>query len=211
MDQTSINEMAKILAIMNASPDALTESYDEAPELSETSIAPAPALSNPSTDAMRDILLKMHSVQNTVSNIKDSAKIDRTLGQALVTESTKTGTRIGSWEIVKHDNLFDVLNTKTGEAIASNLMLYEAAVSLAKNLNEGISITDKRVRDVLILEEDYVRNCNDAATYKNSAKVAARAGNDTKAAIAEDRYDGAQARALEAHDRILALAGLSRR
>lgn len=208
-NRDAITEMAKILAVMNSLPDgALTESY--APVENDSTIAPPPTLSDPSKDAMKEILLKMQSVQNAVSNINDSAKTDRTLRQALVTESTKTGSRIGSWEIVKHGKMFDVVNTKTREPIATDLMLYEAAVSLARNLNEGISITDKRIRDVLLLEDDFVRNRNDAATYKNSAKVALKSGNDTKAAIAEDRYDGAQARALEAHDRILALAGLKR-
>jgi hypothetical protein len=161
-------------------------------------------ITDPNIDAMRVILERM----NTAG---DGMILKSDVREALQTERTATGARVGTWEIVVHDSdpkTYDVVHCTTREPIAKGLYLYEAAYGLVKRLNEGVAINDKPVRDLLRLEEDYARNRNDAALYRRRTKSLREKGEDVRAAVAEDRYDDASRRAIEARERILRLAGL---
>jgi hypothetical protein len=202
IDRKEIDDMARILKVMDNLPDEPVNAIVE-----EAATVTRTPLSDPDIDAMRNILMRMNEAAS------EGPVVDVELKEALQTVPTPKGARIGSWEIVVHElsddeRAYDVVNVRTGEPIATKLGLYEAARGLVRRLNEGVSITDKRVRDLLSLEEQYVRNRNDASFFRQHSEKMREKGEEVKAAIAEDRFDDSQRKAIEAHDRILRLAGL---
>lgn len=238
VDRASVDAMANIMRMLNADSSMAPEhanlvteprdshdhnlfpglnsiNADFDPSLVESQ---APAISraivsDPSIDAMKNILLAMQSVSTSpVERLAEAAEADPELKAALVTERTERGARIGSWEIIvnegKNLSTYDVVSDDGHTVIARDLYVYDAAYGIAKRLNEGVAINDKKIRDLLKLEEEYAKNRNDAAVLKHTAKKLREKGDDFRAAVAEDRLDEAQRQALEAHERMLKLAGL---
>jgi hypothetical protein len=121
------------------------------------------------------------------------------LKKALVTEVTSTGTRVGSWKIDLRDvdgagKFYDVVHALTNEPIASDLRLYEAALTLVNALNEGQGITSMKVKTILNIEGDYARALTDAVGFAARVKMTEGAQRD----IAEARYSEAKRKAIQA-------------
>lgn len=210
VDHKAIADMAKLMRALGDDRPSMTESFDASDLVlteDERVSAPAPK-GDPAIDAMKTILEAFHSA----TDIRETARTDTTLAEALVTERTETGARIGAWEIVVNESSdpvsYDVVSATTGTPIASGLFVYEAAYGLVKRLNEGVMINDGRIRDLLKLEEDYARNRTNAKQFKEQKQRLEKKGDSFRAAVAEDRFDDAQRRAMDAHERILILAGL---
>jgi hypothetical protein len=132
---------------------------------------------------------------------------DRELREALMTIETDTGTRIGSWEITTNEDArglknFDVTNVHTGEPIATELTLYEAARGIVRHLNEGLMINSRKVREILHIEFEYARSRMNAAEARDRAKFYESRGDDHRQALMEDRLDDALNKAKFARTRI---------
>lgn len=200
------NAMGALIAAMNAAENATP--VRSAPTMVEgaESFARAPegvAIRNPapmSNDiaAMAKIMAAFSSVADDVVERADTGHYPE-LSKALVTEATEKGARVGSWEIEGRTvdgfgKFYEVLHVTTGEPIASDLRLYEAALALVNALNDGYPITTSRVKSILAIEEEYARNLSDAVGYASRMKVTEGAQHD----IAEARYSEAKRRALTA-------------
>ena len=129
----------------------------------------------------------------------------------MVTETTPNGVRVGSWEIeISESNglkFYSVSNIHTGEPIASDLTLYDAAKGIASALNEGMTINTPTVRKLLNAEGAYSRARQNAAEFRQSMQIAENRGDRQKRAIAEDRFNEALARAKEARATLTRLVG----
>lgn len=167
------------------------------------------------TDMMRNLLAKMNSFEgsNAVHKVSErlveSSKVNRPLREAMRTERTPRGARIGDWEIAVSDELgrktYDVAHAVTGQPIASDLTLYEAAQALVNALNEGATINQAAVQDILKLEEEYARSRADALHFRNTRKAAEVKGDDHRMEIAEARYGEAVRRAAIAQGKLRSL------
>lgn len=192
------SDMNAILAAINSANEGTYSSVDTAETTSFRSAI------DPDTAAMKNILTRLtEATDNVVTN--DFLK------EEVQTELTETGSRVGSWEIRFKDGkpkTYDVISTRTGEALASDLFLYEAGLALVRLLNEGISITDKRVRKVLELEESYTKNRMEAAHFKKRYKSYTESGEMRRAEICEHRHQEASRQALHARNQVSKLAGL---
>jgi hypothetical protein len=188
-------DMARILAQLNAASS-------EEPISDNTPTKSLRESLDPATSAMKDILLRLHEVS------EGAARSD-ILREDLSVEKTETGARIGSWDIVVVEGKptsYNVISTKTGDIIAKDLFLYEAAVTLARSLNEGVMINDVRIRDLLVLEETYTRNRMEAAHYKKRHKSYSANRDMIRAEICEHRHDEAARNARGARDKIIKLS-----
>lgn len=207
VDSKAIADMANIMAVLNGQTAVETAQDDVLAESAIPTVAKPVSMSDPSIDAMKSILTKLQAVaEGTTGEPRDQRLVE-----ALRTEPTERGARIGSWEIVKNPGetaTYDVVSEDGHTVIARDLYLYEAALGLVRRLNEGMAINDKPIRDLMLLEENYVRARNDAVGYKQRAKKMHALGESKRAEVAEDRFDRAQTEALAAHDEILRLAGL---
>jgi hypothetical protein len=216
VDRKSVDDMARIMRALEGKSDTISDErmLTEGDEFVAQEIAPAVStgVSTPDIDAMKNILLKLKEADASApARISEASRLDPKLAEALVTDKTDTGVRIGNWEIVINEGArgktYDVIDS-SGLMIAKDLYLYDAAYGITKRLNEGVGITDLRVRDFLKLEEDYAKNLKDAAMFKERAKSLREKGENLRAAVAEDRFDASSGQALSAHDEILRLAGL---
>lgn len=211
MDRASIDDMARLMRLMAGATEPEPEARP-APTRQAVAEATRPK-GDPEVEAMRVILERLNRAgADAVDRLLEDAETDRTLGEALVTDRTAQGARIGNWEIRVHEatnqKRYDVVNAVTTEPIAKDLFLYEAAYGLAKHLNQGVTINDRRVRNLLQIEEEFVRNRTDALSMKRRRDRLSRDGDSVGAAIAEDRYDAAKRRAILARQRLQELSGI---
>lgn len=163
---------------------------------------------DPSVNAMQNILDLFKKGEDPASMMAERARTDRALAEAMVTDRTTNGVRVGSWEIVISEEnglkSYSVSNIHTGEPIATDLTLYDAAKGLASALNEGKTINTPIVRRLLNAEGAYSRARQSAADFRQTMMVAESA---QKRAIAEDRFNEALLRAKEARSTIAKLVG----
>jgi hypothetical protein len=202
------NAMGKLIAAMNAAEDASVPARARAAAPVMESNAPirqaAPIDSN--IAAMASI---MAAFSTAADEVVASEKKYPELKRALVTEATATGSRVGSWEIDSRSidgagKFYNVTHAVTGEPIASDLRLYEAAFALVSALNEGDTITSMRVKTILNVEDEYSRALTDAVHFAGRAKMT----EGHTQLIAEDRYSQAKERALRAKKTLNGIAKL---
>ena len=232
VDAQATNDMANLMRMLSETSGAVTASvapvgmpadivsydYDQGDVYDPNDIPLASHLddrapvnvSSGEVDAMRSVLEAFNAAQ-----AKPSARAaeDPELREAIVTERTSRGARIGSWEILVNEGkikTYDIVVEGTEHAIAKDLYLYDAAYGIAKALNEGSVINSNRVRALLRLESDFAKNRDDATAFRVRAKKLREQGETRKAAVAEDRLDEASRQAQMAHDEILRLAGVRR-
>lgn len=239
VDRKSIDEMANIMKLLAAqSPEGeaapyvepvgdpnfdpnsgydLTEGYNpyasnynpETGVAHDGTVSRTPVSSAESED-MKRIMLALSGAQEA----QPTRVNDPVLAEAVATQRTPRGARIGSWEIVIKEGraakTYDVVSKDGETVIARDLYVYDAAYGIAKRLNEGGAINDPKIRSLLALEENFAKKTNEATGYRERAKKAAEKGDVVRQAVAEDRHDEAARQALLNHDEILRLAGLRR-
>ncbi len=162
----------------------------------------------PDVDAMKDILQRFYSATtNAATTLHEDAQSSPEVRNALVTERTPRGAKVGSWEIrVNQVNeklkTFDVSNVLTGDSIAMELRLYEAAHALVKLLNAGHGINTTVVREVLSVEESFCKHYLDAVSFRHTVRNCQRLNESRRAHVAEDRYAEARRKALLAREQL---------
>lgn len=206
-----INDMQRLIMAMNEGV-----SLDDTPVVPQKTITQAVdtyagSHVDPAVNAMQNILNMFKSNENPVSSMAERSLTDRQLAEAMVTETTADGVRVGSWEIrIDEENglkSYTVSNIHTNEPIASDLTLYDAAKGIASALNEGMTINTPTVRKLLNAEGAYSRARQSAAEFRQTMSLAESRGDDTKRAIAEDRFNEALTRAKEARTLLARLVG----
>ena len=210
VSRNEVSEMAKLISMMNS---GVTPSANE--DISfygggySAPVESSPAVDfNPDVAAMKNILEAFNSAQSPTGRLKERAVVDRELREALITETTDRGTRIGSWEIATNEysnapKSFDVLNVHTGEPIAMELSLYDAAIGITRLLNEGAGINNIKIREILAAEAEYARARQNAAEFQQRVKMAEHADNYARKSLMEARFDDAMTRAKTARNRVM--------
>lgn len=195
VERREVDQMERLIALMNG---RVTEAAPAAPG----GAPDGPADGN--LAAMQTILERFRS---TAEAVVAEAPRDRSLREAVATEATEHGARIGEWEIrpkaESGRKLYDV--GRPGEAaIATDLTIYEAALGLARALHAGQPITSGTVRALLLAEADYAHALHDAIHAKSTLRRATLA--EGRRAVVEDRYGAAVRRARDSRERIRRLA-----
>jgi len=212
-----VGEMARLIRMMNEGvtfeDDAVAAPQPSTVSIIEGVLDNSSSSMDPSVAAMKSILEAFNGTSSPADALADRSSMDRELREALITEATDHGTRIGSWEIVVNENQqglknFDVTNVHTGEPIATELSLYDAAHGIVRALNEGLMINSSRVRDILAAEAEYDRARTSAAEFRERGRMLESRGENSRAAIMEDRFDVALAQAKDARTRLVKLAKL---
>lgn len=186
----AVADMAKAMAALQGNPEMFSQPISVAPptELYEVRNMNNGVLNN---------------FYNATENVISEAPIDRPLRHALVTEKTKHGARIGSWEIVVKESdkrkTYDVIHMETDECIAGDLMLYEAACGLAKALNEGKYINHKDVVELMRHEQEYTSAVNEMILYRKHLRKNPRG---PRAGLYETRFEEAKVKAVRSRDNV---------
>jgi len=156
--------------------------------------------------------------QSAVQTLTESNNPE--IKEALVTKLVKDGVTIGKWKIVvnlvestsnpdKKKKHFDIVHSATGDVIAKDLWLYEAAHGLVRHLNNGKPINSPEIKQIIHFEEKFSARKLDAINYAKKFTRANNSGDYQKANILEDRFDYAKSQALEAKAKITQLAKMA--
>ena len=211
VDASAINDMARLIAAMNQGV-----SLDEKPVAKSSSPVMESAAPSTMADAgagdvaaMKSILAMFNTQtpDEPVKALNERAEKDRELREALMTESTARGTRVGNWEIITNEDQkglksFDIVNVASGDTIAEMLTVYDAALGITRLLNEGLKINSSKIRDILNLEAQYDSSRRDAKLFRERSETCARSGNSQKQAVMEARYVESLEKAKSARKRL---------
>jgi hypothetical protein len=183
VDQSEIQQMNKFMAALDGGGSAVATT----------------APGTDSIDAMKTILERFHSAtDNLLADTRDAE-----LQEAMLTEQTKLGAKIGGWEICARQSgrrrLYDVVHSATQERVAADLMLYEAARRLVRILNGGGHLNCQEAVNILRSEQEYAGAIHDMVLFRHKLT---KYPTSPRAAIFEARYDDAKRRALIARNRL---------
>ena len=202
------NEMTRLMNIMNggsslpsATRNNLPSKQQSVNEVYQNNVVNANlAVDKNDIKDMKNILTRFYNtVEDTTKMLVEDSEYSPEIKRALKTEKTKTGVKVGQWELIvkmtesfgKKAKNYTIKHTTTGSIIAKDLVLYEAANLLLKYLNNGLYINHPDVRKVLFLEGQFVKYYNDAIQYHNRIKNAMKERNKKSTEIFESRYDQA--------------------
>lgn len=99
--------------------------------------------------------------------------------------------------------VYDIKETETKEIIANDLFLYEAALGIVKFLNRGEPMLSKNIREIINLENTYMRYRQDAAIFKTRLN---ENKNPAKRDLYEDRMVEARSKALKIKEKLEEIA-----
>jgi hypothetical protein len=204
--------MSRLLQIMNGqkvnTPTAVPSSPITA---APVELAGPGQVTRAEVDAMSQVLTRLNNVVGQVSTdiLLESDK-NPELAQALVTETTASGVKIGRYEIrINQDDSrlvnkqhYSVVNKISGEVLAHELGLYEAAHGLVKMLNSGQYINSQGVRELLEAEAAYTSHKMDAIRFKRRAKKSLLEGKAHNNDLFEARREAAMDKAMAAKARV---------
>lgn len=197
--------MARLLEIMNGntpSMPALHEHVDGAP----VELAGAGQVSSRDIQAMANVLDKFNqAVNQTHKQIMRESVHDPIMAEALVTERNQDDVRIGPYKIevrmdeqrVAGKQYYDVVHSATGDKLAHELSLYEAAHGLVRLLNSGKYVNHPHVRELLEAESAYTSHRIDAIRYHKMIHTAHKQNQLSKVEVYEARKAASMDRAAQ--------------
>ena len=205
--------MARLLQIMEGkTPTPISASTSQNNSVSTDSVilAGPGQVTQRDVQAMADVLKKLNGAIGDVSaTMVTESQFDPQLKEALTTVKNNDGVKIGAYQIKIHQNddrmvnkqSFSVINKITGETIAHELGLYEAAHGLVKMLNAGNFVNSLPIRELLEAEAAYTGHKLDAVRYKKRMKKAAST-NDASYDLYEARRQSSMDRAMIAKAKV---------
>lgn len=207
VDQRAISEMARLMGVLNGT-DRSPRPHQHASSPIMEQIKPESRHSDPATQAMSDVLRRLHAVTETAIRTGSGERsFDPELREALVTEKTDHGARIGQWEIREKieaaRRMYDIVRVGEDLAIAGNLSLYESALGLVRVLNRGGYINSPDAVIMLQAEQEYSSALEDAIHF---TRLINEKRNSPRRAVFEVRCGEAKNKAANARRRIMHLA-----
>ena len=189
-------------------------------ESMEVGRAPRVPISSEENSAMAKILMAFHesggdrlvnadeTIEYTKNRIIEDSQHMPELKRALQTEITDGGVRIGGWKIIsegsqKTASRYHVVSAESGQQIAKNLYLFEAAEALVDHLNDGCMINNMKVQNILRLEMEYAKHIEDAITHKHACSRAIDRGDDDRLEVAKIRFNESKTKAVAAKHKLL--------
>lgn len=142
----------------------------------------------------------------TATKLVESAKKDPELSNALKTLGLgKGGVVQEKFAIFPSTNKagktrYDIANLETKTTVTENLFLHDTAMSIVKLLNRGHDFYSLEVKEVLDLEQLYIKHYNDMLVFKRQHK------EPGKNVIAETRFEDAKDRAIKVKERLASIA-----
>lgn len=198
--------MARLLSIMNGET-LVTQQLNENTHSSQpVELAGAGQVSSRDIQAMAHVLEKFNqAVNQTHRELMQESVHDSHMAEALVTQRHSDNVSIGPYKIsvrldetrVAGKQYYDVIHTATGEKLAHELSLYEAAHGLVKLLNSGKYINHPQVRALLEAEATYTSHRIDAIRYHKMIQVAHKHNQVSKLEIYEARKAASMDRAAQ--------------
>lgn len=155
-------------------------------------------------NAMSDVMSRLNSISNKVVDTMITEGVDYPqISEALVTEKTLTGVKVGRYQIlIKEDQkrlagkqFYSIYNSLTNDTIADDISLYETAITVVRLLNNGKFANCAEIRKLFEQDDAYTSHRIDALSYKRKL---ASITDPVKKDIFESRYQASLDRCMEA-------------
>ena len=188
--------MARLLAIVNGQPLTTTPINEGVTAHAPVELSGAGQATSRDIQAMAQVLNKFNqAVNQTHKELIQESVHDPFVAEALVTERDSDNVRIGSYKIavrmdesrVAGKQYYDVIHSLTGEKLAHELSLYEAAHGLVRLLNSGKYVNHPQVRQLLESEAAYTSHRIDAIRYHKMINTAHKTNQLSKLDVYEAR------------------------
>jgi len=149
-----------------------------------------------------------------VKTLVDDSQHSPELREALTTDKTDTGVRIGAWEISKHKRqdvsdkpevIYRVHNINTYQKIKAPFLIFESARAVVKLLNNGVGFTHPTIKKIAQFEIDYRAARNRALEEKRSWRQAKKINSEFKMNLYEAKFDAAKTKSLLIRERVINL------
>lgn len=166
-------------------------------------------------NGMKDTLERFYAAQGGKDHYKimesDRTPMSKRQLSETVTESRaverqisggtyESRTRLEETSTGKTRKRYDVVDTSSRSYVYENFVNPETAQAIAKFLNKGLSESDKRVKEVLELEEEFTRSRSDAARFKKHYTRSIELGESEAGAVFAKKFKTAKAEALAAQE-----------
>lgn len=187
--------MARILDIMEGkTPSTPVNTSSQSGYTAE--LAGAGQITNADVNAMADVLSKLN---NVTKQVMFESQTDSQLEQAVNTVRNEEGVKVGNYQIMIHEDdtriagkqYYSIYNVKTNDIIASDLTLYETALSVVKLLNNGVYVNNTTVRKLFEYDDHYTSHRTDAIRFKARMRKADSQRDFAKVDMYESRYQTA--------------------
>lgn len=207
VSREEVDQMASFMRALNT-PETIETDSQPTPVAESVERQRASPAVIPGVQEMKDILTRFHNAADgAVQRVTTEAESYPALREALVTERTPRGSRIGGWEIQMRQEgkrkFYDVVTSDGSNCIAADLTLYEAAHGLVRILNNGGKLNSQDAINLLHAEQDYTSALNDAVLYKH---YLSKNPHDKRVAVFEAKYSAAKSRAVTARDKVSAIS-----
>lgn len=189
--------MARLLSIMEGeTPPPMARPTNNNYSTGPVELAGAGQLTQADVNAMADVLSKLNNVTQEV--VTESA-YDPQLRQAVNTVRNEEGVKVGNYQIMIHEDekrvagkqYYSIYNVRTNDVIASDLTLYETALSVVKLLNSGAYANNPTIRKLFEFDDYYTSQRTDAIRFKVRMRKAEQQRDFAKFDLYESRYQTA--------------------
>lgn len=203
--------MARLLEIMNGNTNVTAEKPATNTAHTDVVLAGPGQVTSREIQAMANVLEKFNQAVNaTHKELVQESFNNPQIAEALITEKQTDAVRVGSYKIeirldehrVAGKQYYDVMHTQTGEILAHELSLYEAAHGLVKLLNSGKYVNHPQVRELLEAEATYTSHRIDAIRYHQMVRKAEQMNDWSKQDVYEARKAASMDRAAQAKVKI---------
>lgn len=189
--------MMRLMKIMNGEAAPTQNESLSGASASPVELAGAGQVTSRDIQAMAQVLNKLNAVmESTHQHMWEQGAQDPEMAEALITEKQADHVKIGQYKIrVQEDahrvagkQYYSVVNVVTGDTLAHELSLYEAAHGLVRMLNRGMWINSPKVRELLEAEAAYTGHRVDAIRYHRMLqKLTESVSNQSKRELYETR------------------------
>lgn len=136
----------------------------------------------------------------TQHQLNETVVESRSVTRQVTGGSFEARTRLEEMSNGKTRKRYDVVDTGSRSFVFEDFVNQETAQALAKLLNRGLNESDKRVREVLELEEEFTRCRSDAARFKKHYTRSIELGESEAGAVFAKKFKTAKAEALAAQE-----------
>jgi hypothetical protein len=211
VSQQDKDEMSKFLAILDGKkvPKTVYESNTPRP----VELAGPGQTTQADVAAMANVLKSLNKISdNVVTQLVEDTKFDSETREAMITEKTDTGVKIGHYEInvfqansrIAGKQYYQIVNSTTKEIIAQDISLYETARTVVKKLNQGKFVNHPEIRKLFEYDDIYSSQKVDALRFK---KLMSQVNNEFKRDLYESRYQASVDRCMQAKKAVQKMAG----
>lgn len=158
-------------------------------------------------DDMKNILTKMYEASGETERLQKNVLTEEAATQPTITKRMVNErsyfVKVGLKPCSKTRRTYSVMNEDFKEPF-KDIQLFESAYLIAEYLNEGRSLSDVRISNIVDLEEDYKVAVKECVFFKDKIKRCKQLNESEAGSVFEKKFKISKAKAESVHESIKA-------